>query len=165
MSAKRKAKAKKLQMENPSSSIVESPNSPNGQERNFRRWLVWFIVLVFLIGGGLSTYFLVDYVLWPRIPIALVGQWRGQGGSQNGVTLEFSSNGAFQARAMVEGKEGVVYARAQMDEADTKKLNIISMNPDTGKEEKKTHIIHSLTKTELVMEDPTGEVSKFVRLD
>jgi hypothetical protein len=105
--------------------------------------------------------YLVDFVLWPRIPSELVGAWRSQGGEVGEVTLEFQPNGAFMAYTMVNGKKGGTLATAGVED---KLLHIKSTNPRTGKEETKTHVIRSLTESELTLEDPTGVVSKFVRL-
>jgi hypothetical protein len=85
--------------------------------------------------------------------------------SKQDVTLEFLRNGTFTARAKVAGQEGVVHARAQLDGANEKVLHIISVNPQTKEEVTKSHIIHVLTEKELVMEDPSGGVSRFVRVE
>ena len=164
MSTMRKVQAKRSRKDKRPASSNLPPGAQTDQPRRSRRWFTWLLVLACLVGGYVATCALVEYVIWPRIPSALVGQWRLQDSKQD-VTLEFSRNGAFTARATVAGKEGVVHARAQLDDANEKVLHIISVNPQTKEEVKKTHIIRSLTKTELVMEDPTGEVSKFVRVD
>jgi hypothetical protein len=44
-------------------------------------------------------------------------------------------------------------------------LHIISANPQTKEEVTKSHIIRVLTEKELVMEDPAGGVSRFVRVE
>ena len=139
--------------------------SPSSQPRGFRRWLVWLIAFVILLLSFFGTYYLVEIVLWPRVPSTLVGQWRAQGVGADNVTLEFLPDGTFEARAKSGDESAVVHARAQTDDADHKKLHIISVNPLTQKQETRTHIIHTLTKTELVMEDPAGQVTRFVRVD
>jgi hypothetical protein len=164
MSTMRKVKATRSRKDRRPASATLPPGAQTDQPRRSRRWFTWLLVLACLVGGYVATCALVEYVLWPRIPSALVGQWRGKDGQQ-GVTLEFSRNGAFTARATVDGKEGVVHARAQVDDANEKVLHIISVNPQTKEEVKKTHIIHVLTEKELVMEDPTGGVSAFVRVE
>jgi hypothetical protein len=164
MSTTRKAKTKRSHKDKRPASANLPAGAQTDQPKRSRRWLTWLLVLACLVGGYVATCVLVENVLWPRIPSALAGKWHAQDSKQE-VTLEFSRNGAFTARATLAGKEGVVYARAQLDDANEKALHIISVNPQTKEEVKKTHIIRSLTKTELVMEDPTGEVSTFVRLD
>jgi hypothetical protein len=164
MSTTRKARTKRSRKDKRPASANPPPAASTDQPRPARRWFAWLLILTCLVGGGVTTYFLLEFFIWPRIPSALVGQWRAQDGIQD-VTLEFLPNGAFKARAKVAGKEGVVHARAQLDDANEKVLHIISVNPETGKEVKKTHIIRALTEQELVMEDPTGGVSKFVRVE
>jgi hypothetical protein len=165
MSLTRKIKAKRLRKDPRTAPARPSPDAPAARRGIPRRWLVWLMTLACLLGGALSTYYLIEFVLWPRIPAELVGQWQAKDGRQAGVVLEFWPNGAFQARVNFAGKAGGVNARAEFDDADAKLLHIISVNPQTGKEEAKTHIIRSLTETELVMEDATGEVTRFVRLE
>jgi uncharacterized protein (TIGR03066 family) len=127
-----------------------------------RHWLRWAIAAALCAGAGFATYALVENVFWPRIPSALVGKWQVQGGPQDGVTLEFWANGAFEARARLNGKEGVVHARAELED---KVLRIVSTNQQTGQSVTKIHIIKSLTEHELIMEDPAGVVSQFVRVE
>ncbi len=138
--------------------------APTGNARRPRRWLVWLLACVCLVGAAAATYYLVDFVLWPRIPSALVGTWQVKGGKQNGVTLEFRANGAFQAKAQVGGKVGAVYGTAVIEPDNDKALTITSTDA-SGQRIKKTHIIRALTENELTLEDPTGEVSRLVRLE
>jgi uncharacterized protein (TIGR03066 family) len=164
MSIARKDRTKKSRKEKRLVSASPPPGVPKDTPRRSRRWFTWLLVLACLVGGYLATCVLLEYVLWPRIPRALVGQWRVKDSKQT-VTLEFARDGAFTARAEVAGKEGVVHARAQLDDANDKVLHIVSVNPQTKQEVTKSHIIHTLTEKELVMEDPTGAVSRFVRVE
>ena len=107
----------------------------------------------------------MENVFWPRIPNSLAGQWRLKDSQQN-VTLEFSRDGAFTARATVAGKEGVVQARAQIDDANEKALHIISVNPQTNQEVKKSHIIHAaLPKSSWSWRIPPESCPRFVRVE
>jgi hypothetical protein len=108
---------------------------------------------------------LIENVLWPRIPAALVGTWRAADGPQAGVALEFRRNGDFTARVTLGGQGGEVHARAEIDRADPKVLRIISTHPQTGQTTIRTHIIRSLTEKELLLEDPTGMVSRLARVE
>ncbi len=147
-------------------SVAGLTSSPAvAREGRPRHWLMWALAAVFLVGGAVVTYGLVDYVFWPHIPVALAGTWRVQGGSQQGVTLQFDRDGAFQARMALGGKEGTVHGRAEVDSSDDKVLRIISTNPQTGQTMTRIHIIRSLTDNELRLEDPTGRVSTLVRLE
>jgi uncharacterized protein (TIGR03066 family) len=114
------------------------------------------------LAAGLVTYLLFEYCLPGKVPSALVGKWVVQGGEQACVTLEFRRHGAFQARVTVDGRVGGFDGRA---EVDGEQLRIFSVNPDTGKEEAKTHVIKRLTETELILQDPRGVSSTLVRAD
>jgi len=136
---------------------------PAVREKPPRRWLAWLLAPVCLMGGGVLTCALIDNVLWPRIPAALVGTWRAQEGPQAGVTLVFQRNGDFQARMEMGDKGAVVHARAETAGADDKELRIVSTDPKTGKTTTKLHTIKSLTENELVLVDPLGMESRLVR--
>jgi hypothetical protein len=123
---------------------------------------IWFFAAVLGLLSAYGTYYLVEFVFWPRVPAHLVGAWRVVGGPQDGVVLEFLPNGLFQA-TISNGKEGAaVRARARVE---GKLIHIASTNPGTGAAETKTHIIHRLTETELALEDPVGVVSRLVRVE
>ena len=126
-----------------------------------RRWLVRCFAVVCLVGAAVTTYLLMENVLWPRIPAALVGEWRVEGGPTDGLMLEFHADGEFHARLMRDGQRGAVHARA---EVESDRLYITSVDGDTGREVTKTHIIRKLTENQLVLEDPTGIVSTLVRV-
>jgi len=134
-------------------------------ERKPRRWFRWLLAAAFLFIAASLTYGLIDYVLFPRIPAELVGTWRVQGGPQNGVILHFDRNGDFEARYALGDKQGGVHARAEIDSSDHKKLRIVSTNSKTGRRMTKIHIIRSLTESEMLLEDPTGTVSRLIRLE
>jgi uncharacterized protein (TIGR03066 family) len=141
---------------------AEPARVPSVQRKPARRWRWWLLVAGCFILAGVATYVIAENYLVTRIPEALVGKWRVVGGEQDGVTLEFHRNGSFQARVSRGGKEGAVYARVEVDD---KQLHIISADPQTGREEAKTHIIRTLTETEMLLEDPRGVTSRMVRLE
>ena len=125
-------------------------------------WRKLLMLIACFVAAGMVTFVLFEYALPGKVPSALVGKWAVQGGEQAGVTLEFRRHGAFQARVNVGGKMGGVDGRAEVDGDN---LRIFSVNPQTGIEEAKTHIIKKLTETELILQDPTGVSSTMVRLD
>jgi uncharacterized protein (TIGR03066 family) len=122
----------------------------------------WLAGAVALYIGASATYYLVDFVIWPRVPSALVGQWRVVGGEQDGVVLRFLANGEFQARISKGEDRAIVEATAQVD---GQKIRITSTNPITRERETKTHLIHQLTDVELTLEDPSGRVSRLIRIE
>ena len=130
------------------------------------RWSRWWRRLLILVccflGAGLLTYLVFEYCIPGKVPSALVGKWAVQGGEQAGVRLEFHRHGAFQASVQVGAQAGGVKGRA---EADGATLHIFSVNPQTGEEEEKTHVIEKLTDTELILQDPRGVSSTLKRVD
>lgn len=127
-----------------------------------RRRRIWFFAVVLGVLSAYGTYYLIEFVFWPRVPAELVGAWRVKGGPQDGVILEFLPNGLFQA-TIRRGDEGAtVRARVQVED---KLLHVTSTNPRTGAAEIKTHIIHRLTETELDLEDPMGVTSRLLRVE
>lgn len=126
------------------------------------RWWIWFVAVLLAVLSAYGTYYLVEFVFWPRVPAELVGTWRVTGGPQDGVILEFLPNGLFQA-TIRRGEEGAtVRGRVQVRD---KLLHIASTNPRTGAPETKTHIIHRLTETEMDLEDPMGVTSRLMRVE
>ncbi len=103
----------------------------------------------------------MENVLWPRIPAALVGVWQVRGGPTDGLTLELQANGEFHARLSRGAKAMSVHATA---EVNGDRLEITSTDMTTREEVTKTHIIRKLTDNELVLEDPSGLVSRLVRV-
>lgn len=123
---------------------------------------IWFFAVVLGLLSAYGTYYLVEFVFWPRVPTELVGAWRVKGGPQDGVILEFLPNGLFQA-TIKRGEEGAtVRARVRVED---NLVHITSTNPRTGAAEIKTHIIHRLTETVLDLEDPMGDISRLVRVE
>jgi hypothetical protein len=165
MSTMRKSRAHKGRSDKSAPAANARSNPPVAPEKKRRRWVPWILASICLVAGAYITYGLVDNVLWPCIPASLVGTWRVQGGPQDGVTLDFQPNGDFQARLALGGKGGVVHARAELDQADDKVLRIVATDPQSGQRTTKVHIIRLLTQNELHLEDPTGTVSRLVRLE
>jgi uncharacterized protein (TIGR03066 family) len=151
-------KARKRMARGPS---TEEPSKSTGQRKS-RYWFRFLIIVSCFVAAAVLTYAFFEYCLPGKVPNALVGKWGVQGGGQAEVTLEFRRHGAFQARVNAGGKMGGVDGRAEV-EGDN--LRIFSVNPQTGIEEAKTHIIKKLTETELILQDPTGVSSTMVRLD
>jgi uncharacterized protein (TIGR03066 family) len=125
-------------------------------------WRKLLMLIACFVAAGMVTFVLFEYALPGKVPSALVGKWAVQGGEQAGVTLEFRRHGAFQARAKVGGQVGGFDGRA---EVEGEKLRIFSVNPQTGAEEAKTHVIEKLTETELTLQDPRGVRSTLIRVD
>jgi hypothetical protein len=138
-----------------------TPSAPPRRQRPARRWLAALVLVGCFLGAGFATFALFEFAL-TRVPSALVGKWIVRGGMQDGVTLEFRHNGAFRALVNRGGQVADVEGRA---EADEKFVHLFSVNPLTGKEEAKTHLLNMLTDKELVLEDPTGVRSTLIRVE
>jgi hypothetical protein len=165
MSTARKERSRRRRGGKATAAPRTTGNPPPVPERRPRRWLAWLLAPFILVGAGILTCALIDNVLWPRIPAALVGTWRAQEGPQAGVTLKFQRNGAFEARMAMGETGAVVHAVAETDSGDDKVLRIVSTDPQTGQKTTKMHLIKSLTDRELVLQDPTGMVSRLVRVE
>jgi uncharacterized protein (TIGR03066 family) len=135
---------------------------PRAGPRKPRWWRRLLVAVCCFLAAGMLTYALFEYCLPGKVPSALVGKWVVQGGEQAGVTLEFGRHGAFQARVTVDDRVGGFDGRAEVEDDQ---LRTFSVNPDTGKEEAKTHVIKKLTETELILQDPRGASSTLVRLE
>src|SRR5262249_10232561 len=133
MATMKRARNRKVRREKaPSAAANFTHQQPATRERKPRRWLMWVLAGIFLLGAAGGAYALVETVLWRRIRAARAGTWRVQGGEQDGVELEFRRNGAFQARMKMGGKGAIVHALAEVDADDEKVLRITSTNPQTG---------------------------------
>jgi uncharacterized protein (TIGR03066 family) len=136
-----------------------TPQAPARRPKS-RFWRKLLVLITCFAAAGMVTFVLFEYVVPGNVPSALVGKWVVQGGEQDGVTLEFQRHGAFQARVNVADRVGGFDGRA---EVEGENLHIFSVNPQTGIEEAKTHIIKKLTETEVVLQDPRGISSTLVR--
>jgi uncharacterized protein (TIGR03066 family) len=158
----RKTRSERSRKDKPSFLPPRPATAAPAPAKPVRRWRWWLGIAVCFALAGVATYVVAENYLVTRIPEALVGKWRVVGGEQDGVTLEFHRNGAFQATLHRDGQAGVVHARVEVDD---KKLHIISEDPKSGKTDTKTHIIRELTENEMVLEDPRGVTSRLRRLE
>jgi hypothetical protein len=127
-----------------------------------RKYRIWWLTAACLGLSAVATYYLIEFVFWPRVPTPLVGVWRVTGGPRDGVVLELRANGAFQARLSKGGEQAIVTAHVQVDDD---RLLIASTNPTTGAQDIKTHRILKVSDTELHLEDPEGVKSRLVRME
>jgi uncharacterized protein (TIGR03066 family) len=161
MSMIRKGLSKRARMRRVSA-LSREPAATAVRPRKSRWWRRLLMVVCCFLGAGLLTFLLFEYLIPGKVPSALVGKWLVQGGEQAGVTLEFGRHGAFQATASVGGQVGGFKGRV---EVDGEKLHIFSVNPQTGEEEAKTHVIEKLTDTELILRDQRGVSSMLTRVE
>jgi uncharacterized protein (TIGR03066 family) len=111
------------------------------------------LVGVFLLAGGAAWAF-AELVVWNRLPADLVGKWVVEGGEQDGATFDFHRNGTMVGRINLNGREGIVQARV---EVDGNKLYTTTTNPNSGRDETRTQTIKTLTNRSLVLVDKRGQ--------
>lgn len=99
-------------------------------------------------------------VIYPLLPRDLIGKWVVVGGPQDGATFDFQHDGVMTGKVNLMGKEGIINARTRV-EGD--KLYSTTKNPLTGKDDTSVLIIHTLTPSELVVEEERGTRIKMQR--
>jgi uncharacterized protein (TIGR03066 family) len=132
----------------------QAPGQPFGW-----RWVVPVACLLLTAG---TTWAVLEFAVWSRIPHNLAGKWVVEGGEQDGATFDFFRNGTMVGRINMRGKEGRIDARVRV-EGDT--LLSMTRNPHTGKDETRRQTITLLTGQELVIRDERGQVLRLTRAD
>ncbi len=131
------------------------------RDQGGRPWWHWAVIVVCVLAGAATGYFIFDQYVWARVPPELVGTWGVEGGEQDGATLEFQRNGEFRGRVNNRGREEII--KSQVTAAGNV-LRFTSAHPTTGQVSVQTQTIKKLTATELVLEDEKGRVFRCVRL-
>jgi uncharacterized protein (TIGR03066 family) len=116
-------------------------------------------VIALAAGGSFAVF---EFVLPPRIPRELVGQWRVDGGPMDGTVFEFQRNGTMIGRKTEGDKEGRIEGTALVSD---KTLRTTTTNPFTGKAETGTQTIVTLTTTDFVTTDQKGKRVTMRRVD
>jgi hypothetical protein len=123
-------------------------------------WRAFLTALVALAAAG--SFFVFDRLVLAKVPEPLVGKWGVDGGVQDGATLELHRGGSYRATVNLRGSEGIVTGRL---EATAKSLTFISVNPVSGKEESLLKTVVHVGADEMTLRDPSGQITKLVRLD
>lgn len=132
-------------------------------QRAYRRALLMkaaFASLVIALVAG-ATFALFHFVIWNRIPHQMAGTWLIPEGELKGATLEFLRNGTMVGIVNIDGKEGRIRGKIDVEEG---KLHITTIHPVTFKEHTDTQTIQSLTDDEFVIVDKKGTVIRMERL-
>jgi len=132
------------------------PAPPAAQSSKKQLALLAFCLVVACAG----TLAIMEYVVWSRLPSALVGKWVVVGGDQDGATFDFYPNGAMEGHINVNGNEHVIKADVAVEE-DT--LIITTKHPRTGQVDVKTQTIKTLNARELVLQDEKKSVFRMQR--
>src|SRR5947209_7914814 len=83
-------------------------SAPAGAARMPRsRWMISLLCLVLGGGGGWAFF---EFVVWNKVPDALVGKWVVTEGPQEGATFDLFRGGTLVGKVNLGGKEGVVNA-------------------------------------------------------
>jgi uncharacterized protein (TIGR03066 family) len=145
-----KESARKRMRQAGKSSIKAPARAAGGHSR--WRWALLALCLLVPFGGTWAAF---EFVVWNRLPGALVGKWVVTEGEQEGATFDFYRGGTMVGRINMKGREGIVEARVRVED---KTLFITTTNPFTHQEETRTQAIRVMTGTELVLEDGEGHV-------
>jgi uncharacterized protein (TIGR03066 family) len=119
------------------------------------------LILGLLLAAG-GTWAVFEFVIWSKVPSALLGKWVVEGGEQDGANFDFFRDGTMVGRVNLRGSEGIIKARVRV-EGD--KLILITQNSQTGQTVLRTQRIRTLTRTELVLEDGKGQLTRMSRAD
>src|SRR5262245_31272458 len=134
---------------------AKSGNPKTGKFR-LPRW-AWIALGLLVAGGGTLAVF--EFVIWNKVPAALVGSWEVQGGPMSGGTFRFSRSGAVEIR-----HRGAAVALDGRASVDGKVLLLTTRDPkDIRLEQTRPSTIQELTATSLVLELEKGQVLKMVR--
>jgi len=98
----------------------------------------------------------LEFVVWNRVPAAMVGTWDVQSGSLSGGTFEFSRDGTLRTRHRNADASWQVAV-------DGKTLLMTLHNAQSGPGMTQRGTIQELTPDSLVIELNRGEVLKMVR--
>jgi uncharacterized protein (TIGR03066 family) len=121
-------------------------------------WLAWLGLGLVVAGAG--TLAVLEFLIWNKVPPALVGTWEVEEGPQYGGTFTFARNGNLVIHLKNQRSDYTIRARAVVE---GKTLLTTTYNPQTREEETHTITILELTAHSLVLELDNGEVLKFVR--
>jgi hypothetical protein len=117
------------------------------------RW-AWIVLGLLVIGAGTLAVF--EFVIWNKVPAALVGMWDVSSGSLAGGTFEFHRDGTMR----MKHKTADVLWQVTVD---GKNFQMTTRSPVTGMETAQRGIIQELTPNSLVLELERAEVLKMVR--
>ncbi len=137
------------------------PKEPKSPPKKTVRigWPRWTVIALGLLLLGGATLAVFEFVIWNKVPAALVGKWEVQGGPMSGGTFEFSRTGAVEVRH--QGAQVALSGRAAVD---GKTLLLTTRDPkDIRLEQTRPSTIRELTATTFVLELEKGEVLKMVR--
>ena len=139
-----------------------SPSTPTNDElspsiKSSRSAIRWPWIIGLFVVAVTGTYLFVKFFVPMPLPNEVVGTWRVANGELKGSTFHFERDGSF--RTQVDGKpvEAVVRFNGT-------NLQFIWNNPVTGQNEVETQTIKHVDAKELVLQVPSGQSVKLVRM-
>jgi len=127
------------------------------QSRSLPRWLILALCMLVPAAGVWAA---LEFMVWNKLPPALVGKWVVEGGPQDGATFDFSRRGTLEAHLNNQGTEHVLEGNVTVQD---RKLFISTQNPKTLQYETRSCNIRELTEATLVVEFEEGEAFKMAR--
>jgi hypothetical protein len=149
-SAKRKQQKQRAQAE-------PRPGPQKPGKSALPRW-AWVALGLLLAGGG--TWAVFEFVIWNKVPPALVGKWEVQGGPLAGGTFEFFRSGTVLMRYRTQETTVTLNGRAAVQ---GQALLITTQSPETRLAKTQRSIIRELTANSLRVELEKGDVLAMVR--
>jgi len=125
------------------------PSQAKGGKVARRKWVVPVLCLVLAIGG---TWAVLEFFVWHRMPVALVGTWEVQAGPLQGGTFQFLPDGTLTIRSN-DGPEMKAHVAVE-----GKNVLTTTQNPVTLRDETRTSTIQELTQNSLILELERGDV-------
>jgi hypothetical protein len=130
-----------------------APASRKAGKFGVPRW-AWIALALLVVGGGTLAVF--EFLIWTKVPPALVGTWEVQHGSLSGGTLTFSRDGTLQMRHRTADVRWNVSVQ-------DKALVMTTRSAYGPAEQTQRGFIRELTANSLVLELDKGEVLTLVR--
>jgi len=120
------------------------------------------LVLGLLLTAGASWAFM-EFVVWNKLPSALVGKWEVVQGPAiyKEAEFEFYRSGKMVGHVNENGRVGIIYATIRVEED---KMYITTHQEKTNREHVSVQTIRTLTERELIVADEQGKIMKLVRM-
>ena len=121
------------------------PAKPSGN--NARRIILLGFGMLLAFG---ATWALMEFVVWNKLPSALVGKWVVKDGEQEGATFDFFRDGRMIANINNRGNHDIINAQVTVD---GELLLITTQHPVTKAEMTKKFLVKTLSANYLVLDD------------
>jgi uncharacterized protein (TIGR03066 family) len=133
------------------------PGRPSGGKSTLRRWAWAGLCLLVAAAGTLAV---LEFVIWNKVPPALVGKWQIEEGPHYSGTFEFSRTG--QMTVHLRNHKNDFHWKSRVG-VDGKTIRSTTVNAQTREEETHESTILELTAHSMILELENGEVLKMAR--